>query len=444
MSEFLVKSHGDTLLEIMRLFCNGEIPAELVKQFTDDCDSISPDELKTIFQQLDSENIDFRNNDPVIDFFNDVVEAKVAAAKLNRFPTGHPARVYLEENILLRYWLKQAWRFNPVKDFDNFALCFKDISKVELHFQRKENQLFPCLEKHGWDGPSKNMWALHDDIRALLKEVRLAIEANDGSLVEQKAPHLFSELERLMEIEEQRLLPRALELLEDDDWLDMREGDEEIGWMLDKTPPPFPVIERNDQELNEQVQAEQEPAVPCPFAASAAASAKNSEQSIAEKAAEAAATEYVHPSQVKKKKKLSFDTTGMFHFDEGYMTPEQANLLFRVLPLDITYVDENGKVLFYNRGDDRLFPRSAGIIGREVHLCHPPKSVDTVLRIVEEFRNGTKDVADFRIRMKGRLVSIRYFAVRDKDRNYRGVMEMSQDITDIQTLEGEQRLLDWD
>ena len=126
------------------------------------------------------------------------------------------------------------------------------------------------------------------------------------------------------------------------------------------------------------------------------------------------------------------------------MTPEQVNLLFKVMPLDITYVDENDRVVFYNRGEERLFPRSKNVIGREVRYCHPPKSVDTVLRILEEFRAGRQDVADFRIHVRGRYILIRYFAVRDPDGTYRGVMEMSQDITDIQKLEGEQRLLDWD
>lgn len=101
-------------------------------------------------------------------------------------------------------------------------------------------------------------------------------------------------------------------------------------------------------------------------------------------------------------------------------------------------------MIFYNRGEERTFPRSKNIIGREVRFCHPPKSVDTVLKILEEFKKGTQNVADFRIHVKGRYILIRYFAVRDNDGIYRGVVEMSQDITDIQTLEGEQRLLDWE
>ncbi len=441
LSEFLIESHNDTLEQILRALCDDSIAAEQtekqIETFNQDCTSISHQDLSTLFQKLDDDKIDFRNNDGVIRFYNDIIEEKLANAKLNQYVTGHPLRVYLEENILLRKWIKQIWKCNPLKDLPTFAEIFQNICKVELHYQRKENQLFPCLEKHGWDSPSKNMWAFHDENRALIKTVRLAIEAGDAKQTELKSPHMLNELERMMLVEEQRLLPNALELLDEDDWIDMRDGDSEIGWMLDEEPAPFPAY---DESL-----AEEEPAAQCPFSAAANTKAQTSEAKIAEaQIAEAAATEYVHPSKVRRKKKVPFDTTGMIHLDEGYMTPEQVKLIFKTLPLDITYVDENGKVLFYNRGQDRLFPRSPGIIGREVHLCHPPKSVDTVLKIVDEFRKGTRDVADFRINIKGRFVLIRYFAVRDDDRTYRGVMEMSQDITDIQTLEGEQRLLEWD
>ena len=132
------------------------------------------------------------------------------------------------------------------------------------------------------------------------------------------------------------------------------------------------------------------------------------------------------------------------HFDEGYMTIEQVNLLFRTLPLDLTYVDENDRVIFYNRGEERVFPRSAGIIGREVRFCHPPKSVDTVLKILEEFRKGTQNEASFWFNYRDKLIYVRYFAVRDSEKNYRGVIEMSQDISETKKIEGERRLLEWE
>src|SRR5690606_6441388 len=136
----------------------------------------------------------------------------------------------------------------------------------------------------------------------------------------------------------------------------MREGEEEIGWMLPTTPEAY---------------------LP---------------------------QEYIHPSQDHTKRELSFSTENTAHYDEGYMTVEQVNLLLKTMPLDITYVDENDKVIFYNRGEERVFPRSAGIIGREVQFCHPPTSVGSVLKILEEFRRGAKYIDSIWINVDGRNI----------------------------------------
>jgi len=125
------------------------------------------------------------------------------------------------------------------------------------------------------------------------------------------------------------------------------------------------------------------------------------------------------------------------------LTAEQINLLLKHLPVDITYVDDGDAVAYYSDTDDRIFPRSAGIIGRKVSKCHPPKSVHIVERIVQAFKSGERDMAEFWITLNDRFVLIRYFAVRDTEGTYRGTIEVSQDITDIKRLEGEQRLLDW-
>ncbi len=133
----------------------------------------------------------------------------------------------------------------------------------------------------------------------------------------------------------------------------------------------------------------------------------------------------------------------LLSLDTGKVTAGQVNLVLKHLPVDITYVDENNEVKYYSEGKERIFPRSPGIIGRKVQNCHPPSSVDTVNKIVSAFRDGSKDSADFWLNLGGRLIYIRYFAVRDIDGGYRGVVEVSQDITDIQKIEGERRLLDW-
>jgi len=318
---------------------------------------------------------------------------------MNNLADGHPAKVYLEENMLIRDLMASINSINIEQNKEEFEEKFERLCRTEKHFARKENQLFPYLEKYGWTSPSQNMWAFHDDIRAIFKQARTLVDTNETQSLMMVLQNLFQNLEHIMQVEEGRLLPRALEMLDEDDWKEMRDGDEEIGWMFDEAPTPYPLHVEN---------------------------------------------EYIHPSMDTKKRKLPFSLEGRIDLDEGHMLPEQINWLLKFMPVDITYVDENDIVIFYNRGDDRVFPRSAGIIGREVKFCHPPKSVDQVLMILREFKAGRRDEAEFWITFKGKFIHIRYFAIRNDEGEYKGVIEVSQDVTHIRGLEGQQRLLDWE
>ena len=318
---------------------------------------------------------------------------------VEKLPEGHPIKVYYQEGALIQDLLLELYEADPVEDFQKYFNIFNQLTTIEKRFARKENQLFPYLEKHGWEGPSQGMWSFHDNLRDQIRLLNTYNSEKNTAKILDNTPYLIEGIKRLMSIEDARLFPKSMDLLSEDEWKEFYVGDEEIGWMLSEKPKPYSALEKEA---------------------------------------------YVHPSQDFKKRELSFSLENTFHYDEGYMTPEQVNLLLRFLPVDITYVDENDKVIFYNRGDDRVFTRSKGIIGREVKFCHPPKSVDMVLRIVQEFKAGTKDVAEFWFNFKGRIIHIRYFAIRNDNKEYKGVIEMSQDITEIQKLEGQKRLLDWD
>ncbi len=318
---------------------------------------------------------------------------------VEKLPIGHPVEVYYRESALIQELLLELTEADPVEDFQQYFNIFNQLTTIEKRFARKENQLFPYLEKHGWEGPSQGMWSFHDNLRAQIKLINDYNNEKNTAKIIDNIPYLVEGIKRLLNVEDVRLFPNSMELLSEEDWNAFYQGDEEIGWMLSEKPAPFPAIKE---------------------------------------------VAYVHPSEDFTQRDLSFSLDNTFHYDEGYMTPEQVNLLLRFLPVDITYVDENDKVVFYNRGNERVFPRSKGIIGREVRFCHPPKSVDMVLRIVSEFKAGTKDVAEFWFNFKGRIIHIRYFAIRDNNKKYKGVIEMSQDITEIQKLEGQKRLLDWD
>ncbi len=153
---------------------------------------------------------------------------------------------------------------------------------------------------------------------------------------------------------------------------------------------------------------------------------------------------FYQPEIVEENNHLKTIAGDLVELETGKLTVEQIKLLFNHLPVDITFVDENDKVVYLSSPKKRIFPRTKSIIGRDVHNCHPPESVHVVEEIVISFRNGKKDVASFWINMKGQKLLIQYFAIRDENRNYKGVVEVSQEISEIQSLQGEKRLLDWE
>lgn len=123
---------------------------------------------------------------------------------------------------------------------------------------------------------------------------------------------------------------------------------------------------------------------------------------------------------------------------------EQINAIFSHLPIDVSFVDADDRVRFYNQSAERIFPRSPEVIGREVRYCHPPKSVDTVMAILSAFKSGEKNVAEFWLELHGKFLHIRYFAVRDATGAYMGTLEVMQNVTEIRKLEGARTLLSWE
>ena len=268
------------------------------------------------------------------------------------------------------------------------------LLEIDKHYLRKENQLFPFLEKHGVEGPSKVMWAIHDDIRALMKQARAALADDEAALAVSTAQALAKMADDMVTKEEKVLYPMSVDTLGDDEWRQIRAGEDEIGYALIGDVPTWP-----------------------------------EGATAAEGAPAAAAGPGGTPS-------------GAIPLTTGALTAEQLGLMLTALPVDISFVDENDEVRFYSEGE-RIFPRSPGVIGRKVQNCHPPASVHKVQEIVDAFRAGEKDVAEFWIEMQGKFLHILYFAIRDEAGAYRGVVETVQDATGIRALEGQRRLLDW-
>lgn len=309
----------------------------------------------------------------------------------------HPLDAYIRENAIateLTTHLRETAGELPGDRWTLEAIAedLETLADIAVHYRRKENQLFPVLEAHGVEGPTKVMWALDDDIIAMIRnDVALARQGDAGSLALSLSRTLDA-VDDMVYKEEKILFPTALQVVTDEEWALMAAGDADIGY----------VWIAGDDTREEVTTAARE-------VAQVAASASGG---------------------------VALPLT------TGALTREQIDMLLGVLPFDLSFADENDRVRFYSEGE-RIFPRSPGVIGREVRNCHPPKSVHKVEEILAAFKAGEKDDAEFWIQMGERFVHIRYFAMRAGDGTYRGCLEVVQDVTHIRGLSGERRIVDW-
>ena len=135
------------------------------------------------------------------------------------------------------------------------------------------------------------------------------------------------------------------------------------------------------------------------------------------------------------------ETGDAISFETGTLSRKELEAVLNTLPVDITFVNKDDRVGYFNQAKDRIFVRSKAIIGREVRQCHPETSIHVVNQILKDLKSGAKDSAEFWINLEGRLIYIQYFTVRGDDGEYLGCLEVSRDITDIKKIEGEKRLL---
>lgn len=327
-------------------------------------------------------------------------------------PKGHPIRTYQDENAEITKLLNTMEEMLSKKFIKNQWLEIYDkLSQYNIHLSRKQNQLFSALERKGFDKPSKVMWTLDNDIKSIMSKSKSLLndDKDDEFLKLQKE---VIEMIRDMIVKENEILfPTSIDLLTTEDFVNMRIGDDEIGYCLIDNPPLF-----SD-----------------PRSVNAKANVDNSELLNDLK-------------EVLSKHGISTENkeNDILNVSQGLLTLEQINLIYKHLPIDLSYVDENDTVKFYSDTKHRVFPRSPGVIGRKVQNCHPRESVDTVEKIVEAFRKGEHDTAEFWLEMGGKFIYIIYNAVRDENGNYKGVLEMMQDVTHIRSLTGNQRLLSWE
>jgi len=386
----------------------GEDMNVLKQRFRDLIHGVEAPEIAKIEQELMNEGLPAEEIKRLCEVHVEIFKEALEEQDRPEPPLGHPVHTFMKENrasekIMSDISMLLGLLGNPPtpeafgKHRQRLDELIDQLSKIDIHYTRKENQLFPMLEAHHFTGPSQVMWSIHDDIRAHLKQARQAFSNHDPAQTVTSLKEAIQAVRDMIYKEEHILFPTSLDMLTDSEWVKVKAGEADIGfaWVAPDEGWPKEIIEDTGEAAPESQQIVQ-------------------------------------------------DVAGALGLDTGRMTLEQINLVLTHLPVDLTFVDENDRVAYYSEGPARIFPRSPGIIGREVRNCHPPKSVHIVNKILDAFKSGSRNSAAFWIELGGKFIYIRYFPVRDADGCYRGTLEVSQDLTEIRKLEGENRLLDWE
>ncbi len=388
---------------------NGDDVKTLIDTYKETIDSVTPYDILRVEDMQLQMGI---KPDLIKEYLEKIVN--VITKSLNSYEWKKPAK-----GSFLYYMILEndafAFKLNQIKkiiksyngrehdDFESMRVellpLFREFRDFEHHYVKKENILFPYLEKI-WEyyRPLKVMWSLDDDIRESLKKIIGLLEDRDTVWDDFKVilGQYFFKVFRMIHKENAVVYPIASETVSKELWEEMH---------LQSFEYPFPFIEAPEKPMSKDHKK------------------LNAESNI------------IETDNLIQNSRILFET--------GILSAEQVLMIFNHLPVDITVVDENDKVAFFNKAEDRFFPRSPAVVGRAVQNCHPPESVHVVEDIIEAFKTGKRKKADFWIQSRGKFILIQYFALRDESGAYKGVIEVSQDATNIRELKGERRLLEW-
>lgn len=378
------------------------LPVEEAKnRFVKEVGSITSSEIAEIEQSLINEGLSPEQIKKFCNVHALLFESALKEATAKEQSPAHPVHLFKLENReiekitnSLKELIKNRSKYSTDQLKQKIENLLSKLKGIDLHYTRKEQLLFPFLEKYGFVGPSKVMWGKDDEIRNMLKDATMRIGESD---IDEKYLNiclnpLIEEVEGMIFKEENILFPTSLEKLDVNDWVEILKESDEVGYAFIEKPKDTLVLMG---ELKKAV---------------------------------------IEEPKIKTEEAISFPT--------GELRLKELVSLLNILPVDITFIDKDDTVRYFSANKDRIFVRTKAVIGRKVQNCHPPQSVEIVEKILTSFKEGKKDFVDFWINYEGKFIYIRYFAVRDENGGYLGTLEVTQDITDMKKLEGEKRLLD--
>jgi uncharacterized protein len=391
------------LKELITELHNGKNIEDVQERFHELVHDISTKEISEMEAALIKEGMPVEEIQRLCDVHASVFKGSIEEIHHPDKAPGHPIHTFRLENEAVKKYIHETVKKNleDLKENDTKDNRYKLIENFNMlwdldkHYSRKENLLFPYLEKYEITAPPKVMWGVDDEIRANIKEAKTMLQ-NDSESKDNISSKVDETTNKILEMifkEENILFPLSLDTLTEDEWLTIESESDSIGYCI-----AGPAGKWKPERANVE--------------------AKEEEEKLADE-----------------------DSKGYIKFDTGILKAKEISVIFDHLPVDITFVDKDGIVKYFSNSKERIFQRTKAVIGRKVQNCHPPASMHVVEELVEDLRSGKKDHEDFWIKMGEMYVLIRYLAVRDEKGEFLGTLEVSQNIKPIQEITGEKRLM---
>ncbi len=410
MSELInnKKEKQQKLKELIKKLHDGASVEEVQDEFDKLTIGVTATEITEMEQALVNEGMPVTDIQKLCDVHAAVFKGSIEDIHKDVIPQsneGHPIDTFEKENraieTLLNKGIISELKYysdnqEPVNK-ERLLESMKKLQTIDKHYSRKENLIFPYMEKYNITAPPQVMWGIDDEIRGKIKDTIELLSSDTMELapLNESVREVVNQVNEMIFKEEGIMFPMIEEKFSQEEWIEIEKASAEIG---------FTILEEITRWM---------PAI---------IDISHKEEKID-----------VSPNYQ--------NDSGDIKFDAGSLSAEEINSIFNTIPLDMTFVDANNRVKYFTQGKERVFERPLTIIGREVKYCHPPKSVHIVEKIVDDFRTGKKDNEDFWIKMGKMFVYIRYFAVRNSEGEFLGTLEVTQNIKPITELEGEKRLM---
>lgn len=462
------------LKDILLRLHHGASPDSVEADFQAHFSDVSPIEVSLMEHEL-------MNGDHGVGF-EDVmklctVHAKVMAAGVqgkevpDSQQEGHPVWIFKQENLALQAGLHRIQRLldalesaeSQGQDLDPGLLRglnrqYQLLDQFQRHYRRKEELFFPIMEAYGHDAPPKVMWGVDDQIRDLFGLAKEALkglvdQAGDASVAQVLATYqdFVQEFKDMIFKEEAILIPLLLSLFSEDDWLAIAKDSPEFGYAIiqpDKEWVPsrvkFGEQGENGELAGAGLGAESQNEGP------AGTSAGSPTKSVASSASDSASNPATSPTAKPSSTSVADSTTSPapnpeadLPFGGGYLSLKEANLILNHLPFEITFIDKNDLFKYFNTSiaiENKLFPRVPSAIGRHVKMCHPPRSLDMVMTLIDDLKHKRRTSESMWFhRSDGRFAYVTYIGVFDDQDQYMGVLEYVHDIAPLLDLGPDKR-----